>query len=167
LIFAAVKEYTKSNKKIEESNLTNLHIASKYYDSIGLNGKRAYKELSFPLRETVNSIYGEDFYDKRVYPQLKQMLEKILDNFKDYLLCINTQSKNYKGCFQNIAIDIMPDEDFHLWLLEINANPGMNAPIYHWGNLENFANSVLNRTSDVVFDNKKIPVSTKGFDLIK
>ena len=32
LIFAAVKEYTKSNKIIEESTLTNLFVASKYYN---------------------------------------------------------------------------------------------------------------------------------------
>ena len=82
-------------------------------------------------------------------------------------MCINKEAQGYKGCFQNIAIDIMPDENFKLWLLEINANPGMNAPSYHWKGLEKFTNSILSETTDIVFPSKKKIRSSKGFKLIK
>ena len=61
----------------------------------------------------------------------------------------------------------MPDVDFHLHLLEINGSPGLNAPFYHWKNLDKFAESILSRTSDLI--NKKSTKNSfgKGFILIK
>ena len=62
----------------------------------------------------------------------------------------------------------MPDKDFNLFLLEINSRPGMNAPLYHWGDLSNFSNSLLKKTIDVE-NNNKTNISNKedGFIFIK
>lgn len=167
LIFCAVKEYSFSDLKDPFSNLTNLNLGSIYYEQNGLNGKDAYKDLSYPVKHVVNEIFGQKFYDQVVFPQLKNILEIVLDNSMDYLKCVNYSNKQTRGCFQYIAFDVMPDRDFNLHLLEINGRPGMNAPKYHWKSLKNFANSLLNKTSDVLFKNKKNPVSKKGFILIK
>lgn len=170
LLFCASKEYT-DDIKDTYSNLTNLYLGSLYYESMGLDGSLAYQDLSFPLEQTVNQLYGNSFYKKKVFPQIKSMLKIILQNSKDYLQCKN------KNCFQYIAIDVMPDINWKLYLLEVNGRPGMNAPQYHWGNLMDFTNSLLNKTSERLNKtpgrlnktnkNKEYNVSKKGFILIQ
>jgi len=158
LLFSAVKEYSKKNLKNVYSNLTNLHLGSLYYNKkLKINGDLAYKDLSFPLKETVNEIFGDSFYNKTVFPQIKNMLSIILDNSKDYIEYekINEETK---GAFHRLAIDIMPDSNFKLYLLEINAHPGMNAPEHHWKGLDDYLLGI----SDIL-NNKK----NKKFILIK
>jgi hypothetical protein len=69
------------------------------------------------------------------------MLKIILLSSRDLLIC-----QNNKNCFQYIAIDIMPDINWKLFLLEINGKPGMNAPSYHWKGLKDFAKSIISKT---------------------
>lgn len=165
LIFCAVKEYSGDDISDRFSNLTNLHLGSMYYDEVlKIDGTMAYKDLSFPLKKTVNKIFGENFYSEVVYPQIKNMLTVILDNSVNYLKC-DKMNQGTRGCFQYIAIDIMPDDKFHLHLLEINGSPGLNAPFHHWKNLDKFAESILSKTSD--FINKKENKVGNGFILIK
>jgi len=142
LLFSAVKEYSSKNFKNVYSNLTNLHLGSIYYNKkLKINGDLAYKDLSFPLKETVNEIFGSDFYKKVVFPQIKNMLSVIFDNSKDYI-----QDNN---AFHRMAIDIMPDSQFKLYLLEINAHPGMNAPDYHWNGLSDYLTSLSNVLNNI------------------
>ena len=156
LIFCAVAEYKFDDLKYEYSNLTNLHLGSIYYNKIlKKDGKQAYKDLSFPLIETVSSLFGSEFYNKVVFPQLKNMLIVIFENSKDdFLKCDTYCTKNEKckdlGCYQYIAIDIMPDDNFKLILLEINGNPGLNAPNYHWGGTETFKNNILEKLESLI-----------------
>jgi hypothetical protein len=163
LIFCAARQYNPKNLKDKYSNLTNLHLGSLYYKKkLGLKANAAYKDLSFPLKESIDSIFGKYFYKERVFPQIENMLKIVLDNSKDYLQCSNSN----RGCFHLTAIDIMPDSEFNLHLLEINASPGLNAPSYHWGQLDDFVNSLLNKTVDVVNGTNKYK-SKGGFILIK
>ena len=154
LIFCAVAEYRFDDLKYEYSNLTNLHLGSIYYNKIlKKDGKQAYKDLSFPLIETVNKLFGPNFYNKKVFPQLKNMLNVIFENSKDNFLKCDSCSINKcvdLGCYQYIAIDIMPDTDFKLYLLEINGNPGLNAPEYHWGGTETFKNNILEKLDSLI-----------------
>jgi len=168
LIFCAAAEYNPKDLKYKYSNLTNLHLGSFYYKKkLKLKAKYAYKDLSFPLKESIGEIFSPKFYDDVIFPQIKSMMISILDNFKDYLQCAPSSDKNNRGCFHTIAIDIMPDSEFKLYLLEINSSPGLNAPSYHWGQLDDFANSLLNRTVDVITGKNKDHVNNKGFILIK
>lgn len=159
LIFCAVAEYRPGDFKYEYSNLTNLHLGSIYYDKIlKKDGKQAYKDLSFPVKETLNSIFGEKFYDKVVFPQIKHMLEVIFEK-DSYLQCDNKCPGNIcaenRGCFQYIAIDIMPvKEAFKLYLLEINGGPGLNAPKYHWGDTKQFYDSILAKVRSLLDGNE-------------
>jgi hypothetical protein len=168
LIFCAVKEYTPDDFTDQFSNLTNLHLGSIFYDKfLKVDGKIAYKDLSFPLKQTVNKMFGKDFYSRVVYPQLRKILKVVLDNSVDYLRC-DEMNKSTRGCFQTIAIDLMPDETFKLHLLEINASPGFNAPYFHWKGLKRFANSILARTSDIIRrTNSRMGNVNNGFTLIK
>ena len=86
------------------------------------------------------------------------------ENSKKYLRYENI-NENTRGSFHRLAIDIMPDTNFKLYLLEINAHPGMNAPEYHWNGLENYFKSLINKTSDVI--NKTSKMKNNGFLLIK
>jgi len=143
LIFCAAKEY---NQDIRDtySQLTNLYIASKYYTNVlKLDGSLAYQDLSFSLRDVLAQLYDPKFYDYKILPQIKLMLQIILANSQDYLQCNSQNIPGKRNCFQNIAIDIMPDQNWKLFLLEINGKPGMNAPSYNWGSLQNFTTSMM------------------------
>ena len=143
LLFAAVKEY---NNDITDSfaHLTNLYLGSLYYNEKGLDGSLAYRDLSFPLIETVDNLYGNSFYNKKLLPQIKYILKIILINAKEYLLCNNEFIQGKRDCFQNIALDLMPDSHWKLYLLEINGKPGMNAPLYHWGgNIKDYTYNLM------------------------
>lgn len=143
VIFCAAKEY---NGDIHDtySQLTNLYIASIYYNQIlKLDGNLAYKDLSFSLQKILNDLYGPGFYKRRILPQIKYMLKVILDNSNEYLQCSSQFIPGERNCFQNIAIDIMPDENWKLYILEINGKPGMNAPGYTWKGLEKFTTSMM------------------------
>jgi hypothetical protein len=158
LIFCAVKEY---NPDINDryAQLTNLYIASKYYNEVlGIDGGLAYQDLSFNLRDILDKLYGPSFYKKKVLPQITSMLKIILDNSKEYLYCSSRTIKGNRNCFQNIAIDIMPDENWRLFLLEINGRPGMNAPNYNWNGLGKYTDTMLERLNGKSFFNHR-----KGF----
>jgi hypothetical protein len=170
LIFFAVKEYTITDFNDPEykySNLTNLFLASKYYesgkmrDSAGnskkYDGTQAYKDLSFPFEKFIMEIYSKEYYDNTIFPQIQKLLKTVFRNSVDYLYCLNSPHKlhhlkDFKGCFQYIALDIMLDDTMRVWLLEINAGPGMNAPSFHWGSLKNFMNGILDKTSDLIYN---------------
>lgn len=147
LIFSAVCQYRFNDLKYRYSNLTNLHLGSIYYKKyLKINGDNAYKDLSFPLKETVNSIYGDHFYNEKVLPQIKKMFKVIIQDSEKLIKCEKINSKTF-GCFHRIAVDIMPDDNFKLKLLEINAYPGMNAPEYHWGTLDKYLNGIVDITT--------------------
>jgi len=112
------------------------------------------------LVELLGELYGPTFYTKKVLPQIKYILKIILINSKEYLLCNTESIKGKRDCFQNIAIDLMPDKNWKLYLLEINGKPGMNAPTYHWGgNIKdytfNLMKKLLNKKEKLKTKNKK------------
>jgi hypothetical protein len=163
LIFCAAREYNPKNLKNKYSNLTNLHLGSLYYKKkLHLKPHLAYKDLSFPLKESMDEIFGPTFYDDVIFPQIENMLKVILESSEEYL----QYSRKNKGCFHITAIDIMPDSEFKLHLLEINSSPGLNAPSYHWGTLDYFVNSLLHRTVDVISEKERFS-HFKGFKKIK
>jgi len=143
LIFAAAKEY---NNDISDSyaQLTNLYLGSNYYNKVlNINGALAYQDLSFSLIEVLNQLYGPEFYPTKILPQIKRILRVLLDNSKEYLHCIPSKDKE-TDCFQNIALDLMPDDKWKIYLLEVNGKPGMNAPSYQWGGtLKDYTDSLL------------------------
>jgi hypothetical protein len=160
LLFCAAKEYNNDITDIY-AQLTNLYLGSKYYNKVlKINGSMAYKDLSFSLIDILDQLYGPTFYEKNILPQIKNILKVILANSMEYLNCSSPFIPGKRNCFQNIAIDIMPDENWKLYLLEINGKPGMNAPSYHWGGLSNFTNSMMDKLTNVKSVNKK------GFVLI-
>jgi hypothetical protein len=128
-----------------------------------LDGSLAYQDLSFSLRHVLEQLYGPHFYEKKILPQIKLMLKTILTNSRDYLHCSNENVKGARDCFQNIAIDIMPDDNWKLYLLEINGKPGMNAPSFNWGGLKNFTTSMMEK----LIKGKNNEKNKKGFIKIK
>jgi len=90
------------------------------------------------------------------------MLKIILLNSKQYLRCNSKLVKGKRNCFQNIAIDIMPDENWKLFLLEINGKPGMNAPSYNWKGLDKYTSSMMK-----IVTREKKKSKKGGFLLVK
>lgn len=54
----------------------------------------------------------------------KQMNDILISTFDAVKDTINP--KNLKNCFQILGYDFMIDDNFKVWLIEINTNPGMN-----------------------------------------
>jgi hypothetical protein len=125
---------------------------------LNIDGSLAYQDLSFNLRDILLKLYGPDFYKKKILPQIKSMLKIILDNSREYLFCSTKTIRGNRNCFQNIAIDIMPDENWKLILLEINGKPGMNAPNYNWNGLDDYTSKMVERLTPKTFMNPR-----KGF----
>jgi hypothetical protein len=172
LIFAAAKEY---NNDISDSyaQLTNLYLGSNYYTKVlGINGALAYQDLSFSLVDVLNQLYGPSFYQKKVLPQIKNILRVVLDNSKEYLHCSLNSKEDGKNCFQNIALDLMPDSRWKIFLLEVNGKPGMNAPSYQWGGTlkdytDSLLNNILNDKNNKNGKKYKNNKNNKGFILVK
>lgn len=71
------------------------------------------------FREHLSSIYGNDFYEDVVEEQLKNLIINTLESVQD--------SFEYKkGCFELYGFDIMLDDQFNAWLIEVNSSPAMD-----------------------------------------
>jgi len=70
-----------------------------------------------------------------MYPDLNLDLEKhvkkrMKDLIIDTFLCVRTKfnPKNRKNCFELFGYDFLIDEDFRVWLIEVNTNPYLGVP---------------------------------------
>ena len=72
------------------------------------------------------------------------------------------------GCFELFGFDLMIDEDFNMWLIEVNSSPAMD---YSTAVTERLVKLVLEDTVKVIVDyasaKKKSKVDTGLFECIK
>ena len=152
LIFCAVKEYgTCNNEDSNYCNLSNLYWASIYYNNVlKIDPDLAYKDLCGDYN---NLIKQKD--KKNILDQIKNIIRVVLTITKNELKCLNNTY-----CYQQIAFDFMINQEISelgilspkVYLLEVNATPGLKAPSYEWsknlGGIENYFDSIFNITLD-------------------
>ena len=83
------------------------------------------KKLKEPLPET--------YYNIVMLPQIKEIVHDTIYAASPYITCIQEKEKNFEGCFQYTAFDLMFDDGDQgklmpkCWLLEVNTSPGLKA----------------------------------------
>ena len=156
LLFCAVKEYGTCNNENDEfkkfCNLTNLYFGSLYYkEYLNKDPSEAYKDLSV----ITSSYFSTSQYDSLMKKVVK-IITKTIHSVKSELNCLNEPN----DCFQYIAFDL------HLeygtknepvpWLLEVNATPGLKAPMYQFEKVGHSLNSFLESILEIVVDDYKV-----------
>lgn len=78
------------------------------------------------------------------------MKDLIIDTF----CCVRTKlnPKNRKNCFELFGYDFLIDEDFRVWLIEVNTNPYLGVPNQYIKELlPQMADDMLAITLDPIF----------------
>jgi len=104
-----------------------------------------------------------DVYEEEIEDKLKTVIINTLSSVQDTF--------EYKrGCFEIYGFDIMIDEDFNAWLIEVNSSPAMD---YSTHITEKLVKMVLEDTCKVLIDyadaptqKKKNKVETGEYELI-
>ena len=156
LIFCSVLEYNKCSLKDDEfkkfCNLTNLYFGSLYYkEYLNKDPGDAYKDLSV----ITNNYFNKKEYDA-LMKKVKKIISKTIYAVKDDLNCLNEPN----SCFQYIAFDLHLENSNNKtpipWLLEVNATPGLKAPMYQFEKVGHSLNSFLESILEIVVDDYKI-----------
>lgn len=66
------------------------------------------------LNENCSDVY-EDIIEEKIKTVIINTLESVQDSFE-----------YKKGCFELYGFDIMIDEEFNVWLIEVNSSPAMD-----------------------------------------
>lgn len=92
--------------------------------------------------------YGYDVWDEKISEGIKNIVINSLESVQD-----NFESK--KGVpFEMFGYDIMVDDDFNCWLIEVNSSPAMD---YSTAVTERLVKMVLEDTIKVVVDHNMAP----------
>ena len=107
--------------------------------------------------------YGYDVWDEKISEGIKNIVINSLESVQD-----NFESK--KGVpFEMFGYDIMVDDDFNCWLIEVNSSPAMD---YSTAVTERLVKMVLEDTIKVVVDHNMAPpkkqkkIDTGGFECV-
>ena len=111
----------------------------------------------------LSATYGFDVWDDKIADGIKNIVINSLESVQD-----NFESK--KGIpFEMFGYDIMVDDDFNCWLIEVNSSPAMD---YSTDVTERLVKMVLEDTIKVVIDygtasaKKQKRVDTGGFEMV-
>ena len=64
-------------------------------------------------------MHCRDVYEEEIEEKLKMVIINTLESVQDTF-------EYKKGCFELYGFDIMIDEDFNAWLIEVNSSPAMD-----------------------------------------
>lgn len=139
--------YDSSNKN-NFVHLTNqcLQLNSAEYGNFEEGNTVSFEEFE----EYLNLMHGEKHattslcLDTLIVPRMKDL---ILDTLLSVENRINPNSR--KNCFELFGFDFLVDEDFRVWLIEVNTNPYLGVPNKQIGAL---LPKMLNEMFTIVLD---------------
>lgn len=169
-------------KRIQEANVNFPQNVTKIEERLGnkntwvksdgkKNTKFGYAVLSGKARDEYPD--GPDAYDEKIVPQIRQLVKQTIFSIKDDINCVNEQNNTgFDGCYHYLAFDLMlttsTNSNPHVWLLEVNVNPGLNAPTHQLkkqGGMTGFMNSIFSYVLDdqpnleiVKFEDEVVPL---------
>ena len=155
----STKRYAKVvNGKIDDQlmHLTNVAIQKKSEDYDASTGGGKWELLRMKL--FLMSVYGRERVDK-LFHDIHMLILRSLFAVQQVIIAD-------KHCFELYGYDILFDEDFKPWLLEVNAGPSMtaNTPDDH-----DLKYAMLESLLDIIDLDKKMTgdeVRVGGFDLV-
>lgn len=156
-----VDDFDMSNLKNKYIHLTNNSITkhSSNFTNTEIEGLMWFSEQ---FADYLSSQYGEDIWNTKIKPQIKNIVKLSLESVQDTI-------DNRKNSFEMYGYDIMIDEECNPWLIEVNASPAMD---YSTEVTEELVQQVLEDTVKVVVDynfasaKKKSKIDTGGYTLL-
>jgi len=123
---------TSSSEFTMDNNFNFIHLTNNCLQQFGDNyGKfEDGNTLSF---EVLQQYIDETFPDKKI-SLAEHIVPRIKDLILDTVFAAMSESKssytgtNLKNCFELLGYDFMIDEDFRVWLIEVNTNPYLGIP---------------------------------------
>lgn len=94
------------------------------------------------MQNYLQEQFGWDVWEDKLKEQTKGIVINCLESVQDMFEC-------KKGCFELFGFDLMVDEDFQMWLIEVNSSPAMD---YSTQVTERLVKMVLEDTVKVVVD---------------
>lgn len=153
--------YTDENLRDRFIHLTNNSVAknAKHLEIVG-DGNMWYIEQ---LQDHLKTTYGRDIWTEDIEPKVKDIIIYSLQSVQDML-------DTRKGSMELLGYDIMIDDQFNPWLIEVNSSPTME---YSTGVTKHLAQNVMESIVKIISDYtlapknvKKSEVDTGDFELI-
>ena len=123
--------YDSSNKN-NFVHLTNqcLQLNSAEYGNFEEGNTVSFKEFEDYLNLMYSEKHGPLCLDQLIVPRMKDLII-------DTVLSVETRLNPNKrqNCFELFGFDFLVDEDFRVWLIEVNTNPYLGVPNKHIGEL--------------------------------
>lgn len=156
-----VEDFIIDNLKNKFIHLTNNSIQknSELFDNSEIQGSMWYSE---ELAEYIREQTGQDLWEEKIKPKVKEI---VLYSFE----CAQEIVENRKNSVELFGFDIMIDEEYNPWLIEINSSPAMD---YSTPVTECLVKEVMEDTIKVIVDyncaskKKKAKVDTGNFTLL-
>ena len=102
-------------------------------------------------RNHLEEEFGWDVWENKIQEQVKTACKHSLESVQDMF-----ESK--KGCFELYGYDYMVDDDFNVWMIEINSSPAMD---YSTPVTERLVKMVLEDSVKVIVDHGMCPSAKK------
>jgi tubulin monoglycylase TTLL3/8 len=156
-----VEDFSIDNLKNRFIHLTNNSVQknSEHFESTEIEGSMWHSE---EFAEYLNEETGSDIYEESIKPKIKKIVLYTLE-------CVQDMVENTKSAAELYGYDIMIDQDYNPWLIEINSSPAMD---YSTPVTKELVKQVLEDTVKVMVDyhyakgKKKKRVNTGNFSLL-
>ena len=153
-----VEDFTIDNLKNKFIHLTNNSIQknSEFFEASEIEGSMWHSE---ELAEYIREQTGSDLWEEKIKPKIKEI---VMYSFE----CVQEVVDNRKNSVELYGFDIMIDEDYNPWLIEINSSPAMD---YSTPVTETLVKEVMEDAIKVIVDynlaskKKKHKVDTGNF----
>lgn len=136
-----VENYTSSNLKNKFAHLTNNSIAknSENFDKSEIEGNMWHTE---DFSSYLRGVEGYDIYEEKIKPQVKKIVTYTLE-------CVQDMVDGRQGSSELYGYDIMIDENYNAWLIEVNCSPAMD---YSTHVTEFLVKEVMDDTIKIIVD---------------
>lgn len=156
-----VEDFTIGNLKNKFIHLTNNSIQknSELFDNSEIEGSMWHSE---ELAEYIREQTGSDLWEEKIKPKIKEI---IMYSFE----CVQEIVEDRKNSVELYGFDIMIDDEYNPWLIEINSSPAMD---YSTPVTECLVKEVMEDTIKVIVDynfaskKKKPQVDTGNFTML-
>lgn len=156
-----VEDFSIDNLKNKFIHLTNNSIQknSEHFENTEIDGSMWHSE---EFGEFLDEENGRDVYEAEIKPKIKKIVLYTLE-------CVQDMVDNTKNGAELYGYDIMIDEDYKPWLIEINSSPAMD---YSTPVTKELVKQVLEDTVKVIVDynmaskKKRKRVDTGNFTLL-
>jgi len=173
------------NKKIFRCYLYNsgyMYIADSLYQLSDYNNPKIHITTSCNNKEfpyQFDNYYGAGIFKNKVLPQIKKIVYDTVDKYSHTFICPNENIDNFT-CYKQLGYDIILDNNYKAYLLEINTgNIGMasndikgnclsNKPSLHTPQFKNrYISNVLNLLFNKKFENFTLILKKKNITIIE